>query len=198
MSALQREAIARVLAQAAKVGVQVPEPVAGALAKATICGTAANLGALLWAQAHPGAEDPDPGCCWGNTLDPEGGCTCWVPVYEVEQAPPRPVTGPDDLATQPAMCGDCAYRKDSPERATAYEEEVLLELPELGTPFWCHEGMRRPAYWQHPDGRRVEGDPANWTPPIIGNIPYRADGSPGLLCHGWATRAVRVRQASSV
>lgn len=196
MSALQRAGVARLIARAADIGVSVPEEV-HAIATGSVC-QAGSLGALLWVKAHPDDDPGDPvGCCWGEANDGPEGCTCWVPVYDIAQAPPRPPTDPDDLAAQPVMCGDCAYRKDSPERATPHEEEVLLELPDSGRPFWCHEGMRRPVSWVHPDGREVPGDPANWTPPVVGSIPYRADGSPGLLCHGWATRAARARQRAS-
>lgn len=95
------------------------------------------------------------------------------------------------------MCGDCAFRKDSPERREAFLEEALMELPTTGQPFYCHEDMRRPVRWEHPDGRTVEGSTADWQPPIIGGLPYRLDGRPGLLCAGWAARADAVDRAST-
>jgi len=85
-----------------------------------------------------------------------------------------------------------AFRKDSPERSVAWEEEALLALPASGDPFWCHDGMRRPSTWRHPAGVLIDGDPADYRPPQRSGIPYRADGSPGLLCAGWMARAVRI------
>jgi hypothetical protein len=186
VGAFQREAITRLVAKATGLGVDVPQEVSR-LASTSLC-RADNLGALLWVAAHPEATDPSPGCCWGSVDGPEG-CTCWRPVYDVAQARPRPPAGPDELLVQRAKCGDCAYRPGSPERATAYEAETLYDLAAGGTPFWCHTGMRRPVSWVHPDGREVPGDPADWQPPMVSGIPYQADGSPGLLCAGWAAIA---------
>jgi hypothetical protein len=122
---------------------------------------------------------------------PRGGCYCWRPVFDVEQADPIPPASPDDIGVQARMCGDCAFRKGSPERAYEFEEEALFSLADEGTPFYCHDGMRRPVRWEHPDGRSIPGDPADWQPPMVCGLPYRTDGRPGLLCAGWAARAAR-------
>jgi hypothetical protein len=42
--------------------------------------------------------------------------------------------GREDLLVQPRMCGDCAFRKDSPERSTPFEEEALFALARSGLP----------------------------------------------------------------
>jgi hypothetical protein len=114
-----------------------------------------------------------------------------VPVFDVEQQRPRPPAGPEELAVQRALCGDCAFRKGSPERADEWTESALFDLAASSVPFWCHQGMRRPVRWEHPDGRTVAGSTDDWQPPMVAGIPYQADGTPGLLCAGWAARAAR-------
>jgi hypothetical protein len=188
VNAFEAAAVQTLLDKAAALGVEVP-----ARSRATFerCQTGVT-GGHLWVAAHPGCEDGTACCCWGAVLNDEWGCTCWVAEYDIEQAPPRPPTGPGWAGAAEAMCDDCAFRKGSPERAEAYTEETLLGLAEAGKPFWCHTGMRRPARWRHPDGRVIDGSTDDWQPPIDGaGIPYRADGSPGLLCAGWAARAGR-------
>jgi hypothetical protein len=150
--------------------------------------------AQAWADAHP--DDLNPACCWGSLYD-AAKCTCWSPVYDTTQAPPQTVTSPELLTAQKRMCHDCAYRPGSPERADEYLAEQLHTLPDAGTPFWCHEGMRRPAYWQHPDGRRVDAHPDDWHPAREGNFVYQADGSPALLCNGWMYRRLNTCRPQS-
>lgn len=144
--------------------------------------------ARTWTALHSG-DDRAP-CCYGSMYNPEN-CTCWEPVYDRPQLAPVPVTRPELILFQPAMCGDCAYRKTSPERADPYTEEQLLTWPLAGDPFWCHQGMRRPVRWEHPDGRDVPGDNDDWHPARVGNFLYQADGSPALLCAGWIRRRQR-------
>ena len=122
------------------------------------------------------------------------GCTCWVPVYDVAQVDPAP----GDLEPRAAMCGDCAFRPGSPERADEWTREALYDLAEPGRPaFFCHDGMRRPVAWRHPAGPEVPGHPDDWQPPIRAGVPYRADGRPGLLCAGWtAVRVARLAERS--
>lgn len=116
-------------------------------------------------------------CCTGAWLDGAPGCTCWVPAFDREQQradPDRRVT------TRSKQCVDCAYRPDSPEmKADPY---ALLDLDS----FWCHQGMRRPKEWRHPDGRVRPGDPGDYQPPMVGGVAYRADGHPAQRCAGWA------------
>jgi hypothetical protein len=188
VSAFERFAVQRVLDKAHAAGVHVPDDVSHINA----CLVTGSYPARAWAAAHP-----DPGwvpCCWGSMHDP-GGCTCWEPVFEVEQQPPRPPANPGDIEVAASMCADCAFRPGSPERATTFEKEALFALADEGTPFWCHQGMRRPDRWVHPDGRVVPGDPDDWTPAQLGPVAFRADGSPALLCAGWAARAGRAAPA---
>lgn len=187
VSDFQRHAVRMLVEKATAAGIPVPVEVASL----AIDGHTSMTGALLWVQAHP--DDDWASCCIGGGIKGPEYCTCWEPVYELDQAEPRPPQCPDDLQVQRRVCGDCAFRPDSPERADEFSAEALLDLAASGTPFWCHQGMRRPLAWRHPDGRTVPGDPADWTPPKVRGIPYQADGSPGLLCAGWAARAARAR-----
>lgn len=185
VSAFERRAIQRIIDQANSLGVDVPKTITD-----LVCaGGPGNGGAVLWARAHPSEDGP--GCCWGDVINGADGCTCWVPVFDVEQVAPIPPASPDDIGVQTRMCGDCAFRKGSPERAVKYSEETLFDLAATGTPFYCHEGMRRPLRWKHPDGRTIDGSTDDWRPAMAAGLPYRADGRPGLLCAGWAARASR-------
>ncbi|MEU4754889.1 hypothetical protein AB0F93_28345, partial [Micromonospora tulbaghiae] len=113
------------------------------------------------------------------------------PVFDVDQADPQLVTSPADITVRARMCGDCAYRPGSPERSEEFMAEELLALPEEGKAFYCHDGMRRPARWEHPDGRVVDGSTDDWQPPMVAGVPYRVAGRPGLLCAGWAAHGRR-------
>lgn len=188
-SALERQAIRRVVEQLAAAGVTLPPDLDRAVTS-VLCG-GGNIGARLWAAAHP--DDDRPPCCWASMHDPER-CSCWQPVYDVDQAPPRPPNRPEDLHARPRMCGDCAYRPGSPERSDPLLVDELLDLPAGHTPFWCHDGMRRPIRWEHPDGRTIAGDPADWHPAMHSGIPYQADGSPAMLCAGWAALAAKAAE----
>lgn len=139
-------------------------------------------------------------CCDGARRGSAATCTCWVPEYDLSQTDPALETivglvlgdiAPD---ARDRMCGDCAYRPESPERngkAMACDAAQLEQLAADGTRFWCHDGMRKPIAWRHPKGMRIaavsqaDGD---YQPPIVDGIPYRADGRPGLLCAGWNAR----------
>lgn len=183
MSAFERHAVQRILDRAHAAGVDIPAELH--VADAMFHG--GTYPARVWAEANPGVDDGC--CCWGSIARGPDHCDCWVPVFELEQAEPCPPAGPDDIAARKSMCGDCAFRPGSPERSDEWTAEALYASAESGRPFWCHDGLRRPAYWLHPDGRRVEGSPDDWQPPIVAGIPYRADGRPGLLCAGWAAVA---------
>lgn len=141
-----------------------------------------KCGPGLWPDVGNG-ENP---CCYGSALDGPGGCTCWQPVFDVEQAEPR-----TDLPSgaQESKCADCAYRPGSPERSgdphVTADAEQLRALAETGARFWCHQGMRRPTLWRHPSGATVPGLGADYRPPIVEGVPYKADGTPGDLCAGW-------------
>jgi hypothetical protein len=192
VSAFEQAAIQRLVDKATAASVPVPSEVTAALERA---GHGESSGADLWIAANPD-QDKWPVevwmCCLGVVDKGPSGCTCWTPVYDVEQAPPRPPFCAEDLAARARMCGDCAFRKGSPERSDVWAEEALMDLTwSAGTPFWCHDGLRRPAKWVHPTLGEVEGSTADWRPPIVAGIPYRADGAPGLLCAGWAARTAR-------
>lgn len=187
MSTLEQLAVQRVLDQAKAAGID-----AGTLHDYIQHG--GSTAARIWDELHP--DDDRAPCCYGS-IHGQIGCTCWTPVWEHEQQPVCPPQRPEDLQAQRRMCGDCAYRKDSPERSNKLTEEQLLELAEAGTPFWCHQGMRRAARWVHPDGRELPGQPDDWQPPMRAGIPYRLDGQPGLLCAGWSTRAKHAAERGS-
>lgn len=136
-------------------------------------------------------EVEDGVCCAGAAMFGPTGCTCWVKVHDLDQAEPCPgipQVNPD------GMCGDCAYRPGSPEKLGDPDHvgnaEQLEDLAASGTPFWCHQGMRRIVALQHPAGvdYPVSDPPRAYDPPLIGAVPFRADGSVGLLCAGWAAR----------
>ena len=194
MSELERSAIARLVKQAEDMGLgaSVPE-----MMRTFIAGDhGTNGGAIAWTRAYPDDQEVRV-CCIGNdVLGPEY-CLCWEPEFDLEQQPPtRLVASVDDVATQPRMCGDCAYRPGSPERSLSFMEEELFDLASTGRDvFFCHQGIRRPVRWRHPDGRVVDGSPADYQPLIVKGMLYQADGTPAMVCAGYSAR---VRQASEV
>lgn len=196
-SAFVQQAVRELIEKAEGLGVTIPDEVR----RLSFCG-ATNAGARLYALAHPADNDPAVpdemlGCCEGAAYRGLSGCTCWEPIWNVEQQPPRLPVEPEQLMPRARLCGDCAFRKDSPERATEYKQETLLGLADRGEPFWCHDGMRRPEQWRHPaSGVVIDGDTADWQPAIVHAVPFRADGRPALLCAGWAARAARARSES--
>lgn len=191
MSAFERAAVARLVEEAERRGVEVPDVVRAA---ATTCGSWAS-GAVLHVEQYPEAEDI--GCCMGAVIGGLGKCTCWVPEYDVEQADPSlDVVLEHGIQTRATRCGDCAYRRDSPENTEVYTAEQLIHLAATGEPFWCHDGMRRPARWRHPQRPEVvTGSGDDWQPAVAEGIPWRADGRPALLCAGWAAEGKRQERA---
>lgn len=142
-------------------------------------------------------ELPDAGhgaCCIGAAVHGPQRCTCWVPVYDLDQQPVRPGLPLPRVPLR--MCGDCAYRPHSPERQGAEDyagdEDLLEELVASGTPFYCHEGIRHPIAWRHPSGVEVPGHPGSYDPPILAGVPYKADGTPANVCTGWLLRRAKV------
>jgi hypothetical protein len=148
----------------------------------------------------PGFEWPDVGndevpCCVGSTLDGPAGCTCWVEVYDLDQAD---IT-PDAPGLRATPCEDCAYRGGSPERQgadhVAGDADALAVIVARNRPFFCHQGMRRPVAYRHPTG--VTFTPpgpaltAAYRPPQHAGVPYKTDGTPGDLCAGWAAARLR-------
>lgn len=135
---------------------------------------------------------PDTGgtCCPGAIMDGPDRCTCWRAVYEPDQT--SKLDGDPAPAPRPLMCGDCAYRPGSPEKAgdPGYrgDAEELEHLAASGTPFYCHDGMRRVTKWVHPSGAEVQALDGAYAPPFTGNIPHKTDGTTADLCAGWDAR----------
>lgn len=119
-------------------------------------------------------------CCYPAAEDGARFCTCWRPIFDERQRKPRTAVEPQ---TRTKACTDCAYRRGSPERERGEDLEGLDN-------FWCHQGIRRPIAYRHPDGRvRPVKDwlkSADYQPPQIDGVPYRADGRPADRCGGWA------------
>ena len=137
---------------------------------------------------------PDAGegaCCMGAAVYGPRRCTCWEPVYDLDQQPVHP----GEMGLRVKMCVDCAYRPNSPERRgeEGYQgdPESLDEMVATGDLFACHQGIRRPVAWRHPSGAEVPGHPAGYAPPLHDGKPYKADGSPADLCAGWAARRLK-------
>ena len=140
---------------------------------------------------------PDPACgacCDGSAVKGPQYCTCWEPRFDLEQADPEP----GEPGTRSALCQDCAYKPGSPERSgdERYngDAEFLARITETGERFFCHQGIRRAVKLAHPSGAEVEVPPGDYRPPIIDGVPYKADGSAGELCAGWAARRLKVMQ----
>ena len=157
-------------------------------------------------QAPPGLPDAGQGaCCYGAAIYGPERCTCWVPVFDLDQAEPL-VDAPH--AVRPLMCDDCAYRPGSPERTgdehASGDAEMLERIAAGATPFWCHQGIRRPVAYRHePSGVEVPADDIGgaelaYRPPVVGGRPHRADGRPADLCAGWDARrrALATRRTS--
>lgn len=132
---------------------------------------------------------PDAGegmCCMGAAAMGPDRCTCWVPEFDVKQWPAIPVSKATPRAT---MCDDCAFRADSPERSgdarfQHSDEGEIEEMVDGRDTFFCHKGMRRQLALVHPSGVRVESGPGAYRPLIVGDVAYRADGTPADICAG--------------
>lgn len=115
-------------------------------------------------------------------------CICWTPVYAEPQEPPVPA----EPVARAQACADCAYRPDSPERnnrqGVSGDTYALLSLVHEGQPFYCHQGIRQPVALVHPSGAHVRASKAEYDPPIIDRVPYKADGTPANICAGWSAR----------
>jgi hypothetical protein len=134
---------------------------------------------------------PDPSggtCCTGCVVKGPQYCTCWEVAFDLEQQPERP----GEPGRRAALCHDCAYRPGSPERQGDErfngDEEFLDRIAAAGEEFWCHQGIRQAARLVHPSGAEVSLPGGDYRPPIARGVPYKADGSPGDLCAGWAAR----------
>jgi hypothetical protein len=197
MSTLELRAVQRVIDQARAAGVEIPPEILSLSARLEH-GTGTAY--ALWREQHPDDELPDGalGCCWGAAVYGPERCTCWEPVFDVDQADPQLPVAEGSIMVRRSRCGDCAFRRDSPERADRLTEDELLDLARSATPFWCHDGMRRPVAYRHPVLGDVPGSTADWQPPTVSGVPFRRDGSPGLLCAGWAQEVRRVERQEGV
>jgi hypothetical protein len=155
--------------------------------------------------AQVAALDPDGigwWCCWGSTLASEEdgteasirACTCWTPVYDLEQQPLAETSPP---STRIEQCHDCAYLATTAADPDRYPEQRDRErLFELGPdePFYCHVGMRRIVAWEHPAGHRIEAAQDDYASPTRGRTAFKADGTSADRCAGWA-RIVEAQRA---
>lgn len=131
------------------------------------------------------------GCCYASVEDGPASCTCWEVVFDSDQVVVETPVALGDIEPWPDMCGDCAYRPDSPERNgdERYDHgELLDELPDGEVPFWCHRGMRKVKEWRHPLGIVIAADGDYYVPVQADGVPYQTDGSPARQCAGWAAR----------
>jgi hypothetical protein len=132
-------------------------------------------------------------CCIGSAEYGPERCTCWRKEHDQVQLAVQ--AGPPAVRT--TMCGDCAFRHDSPERqgderyANSHEGAVD-ELALSGTVFFCHQGMRRVVARLHPAKGRDEASPGEYDPALSGGCAFKADGSPADICAGFA-RAAELR-----
>lgn len=139
-------------------------------------------------------------CCFMAAALGPRECTCWEPVHDLAQADPRTTL---DASPMPGMCGDCAYKPGSPERRddpdVVASSAQLEQLVATGTPFWCHNGLRRLTHYIHPPTGTVyvpDGTESAYLPPIIDGRPYKADGSPADYCAGWTARFLKSASAA--
>lgn len=131
-------------------------------------------------------------CCVGAVERGPSECTCWEIDYDLEQQPPQPGAP----GTRSTMCADCAYRPDSPERSGDEDYVHDFDTFDAGT-FFCHQGMRKPVRFRHPLGITIDATGDFYKPPLRLDrdrdeaVPYKADGSPGDRCAGWAAHRRR-------
>lgn len=138
-------------------------------------------------------EDDEVPCCMASAMRGPRACTCWREVHDLEQAE----AVPGEPCARAKCCADCAYLPGSPEREDGYGPDLAeLALDARGR-FACHQGMRRVVAFRHPDGREIEAGPGDYAPTVVGNVAYKADGTPADLCAGWAAHRRAVEEATS-
>jgi len=155
---------------------------------------ATSAGHLPAGGVYGATEMPDPvngTCCIGSAAMGAQYCTCWEPVYDLEQQEIQPGAA----AARKSMCGDCAYRPGSPERSgdERYngDGEFLAAIAQTGDIFWCHQGMRRTVKLRHPSGAEVVISTDHYDPPKDAGVPFKADGTPSDICAGWSAHRAR-------
>lgn len=145
--------------------------------------------------APPGVTDDSPHrlCCYGEAFGGPMRCTCWEPVYDVEQTPPADGGAPpteEEIPTRSKCCHDCAYRNGSPERERGEGEQLDDWALDGRSEFWCHQGVRRIVAYRHPDGTVLPAGDGEYAPPQgsdpLRPVVFKADGTIGERCAGWA------------
>jgi hypothetical protein len=156
---------------------------------------AMSAGHLPKGGVYGAIEMPDPvngACCIGSAAMGPQYCTCWEPVYDLEQ---HDITPGKPASARSTLCGDCAYRPGSPERSgdERYigDPEFLAQIAQTGDIFWCHQGLRRVVKLRHPSGAEVVIETDHYDPPKDGGVPFKADGTPGDICAGWSAHRAR-------
>jgi hypothetical protein len=188
VSEIERRAVQKVIDRARELGMgdQIPQSI---LELASVHDH--NGGAVRWARANPDEKTWPGGCCVGNDVYGPERCTCWVPVFDLEQSTElQEIASPLDCDERDKLCGDCAFRPDSPERSDndGFTEDTLFDMTRSGgrQMFFCHQGVRRAIRYEHPDGRVIEAGPGDYQPVYTGPVPHRADGRAGEVCAGYA------------
>lgn len=129
-------------------------------------------------------------CCAGAAIYGVDRCTCWEPIYDLEQQPLANDVPPKEIPTQSKCCEDCAYRNGSPERSEEDGTERLLEIAYTdGQEFWCHQGCRRVVAFRHSEtGEILPAGDGDYRPPIGPEerpVVWKADGTVAARCAGW-------------
>ena len=129
----------------------------------------------------------------GETMRGPTGCTCWEPIYDLEQQPlENGGEPPAELPTRDKCCHDCAYRNGSPEREAGETDTLMERATSAGLAFWCHQGVRRAIAYRHPDGTEVPAGEGDYQPPVgppERECIWKADGSICERCAGWRAHA---------
>lgn len=140
----------------------------------------------------PGLGDEPGMCCMGAAVYGDRRCTCWTPVYDLEQQPLANGGVPPNEAEIPQRtkcCHDCAYRNGSPERERGEGDQLDDWALDGRSEFWCHQGVRKVVAWRHPDGRELPAAEGDYRPPQTTEPRFaiwKADGTVGERCAGWA------------
>jgi hypothetical protein len=152
-----------------------------------VCGTESTAAIVLFTRILERIQNEP--CCFESAEDGPTACSCWEPVYDLEQQATIAVSV-EHIQTRPEMCADCAFRPDSPERQgdDRYNHAGDDEIRSLDH-FWCHQGMRKPVAYRHPYGITLTADHDAYDPPIrtidgVG-VPFKASGAPGDRCGGF-------------